>query len=64
MCKKNINMISGRVLLQTLPSKAYDTEATINHAKKLVSVFEANGIPKFVSIMSSSSFMNMNGLWL
>ncbi|KAI0735165.1 aldolase [Earliella scabrosa] len=38
--------LTGRVHAQTSPAAAYDTEATINHAKKLVSIFEANGIPK------------------
>ncbi|KAH9898396.1 aldolase [Cubamyces lactineus] len=38
--------ITGRVHAQTSPSAAYDTEATIQHAKKLVALFEANGIPK------------------
>ncbi|UKZ52974.1 hypothetical protein TrVGV298_006760 [Trichoderma virens] len=33
MCKKNIDLIQGRVLLQTLPSKAYDTQATLDHAR-------------------------------
>ncbi|KAI9063067.1 aldolase [Trametes sanguinea] len=38
--------ITGRVHAQTSPSTAYDTEATIQHAKKIVALFEANGIPK------------------
>ncbi|KAI0365251.1 aldolase [Pilatotrama ljubarskyi] len=38
--------ITGRVHAQASPSAAYDTEATIQHAKKLVALFEANGIPK------------------
>ncbi|THH19656.1 hypothetical protein EW146_g1563 [Bondarzewia mesenterica] len=38
--------LTGRVHAQTSPSIAYDTEKTIAHAKRLVSVFEANGIPK------------------
>ncbi|KAI0335268.1 aldolase [Cubamyces sp. BRFM 1775] len=38
--------ITGRVHAQTSPPTAYDTEATIQHAKKLVALFEANGIPK------------------
>lgn len=29
VCKRNIDNIIGRVLLQTVPSKAYDTEAMI-----------------------------------
>ncbi|KAI0179708.1 transaldolase [Hypoxylon sp. FL1284] len=32
MCRKNVDMIQGRCLLQTLPSKTYDTEATLSHA--------------------------------
>lgn len=39
--------LTGRVHAQASPSAAYDTEATIQHAKKLVALFEANGIPKF-----------------
>ncbi|ETW75968.1 hypothetical protein HETIRDRAFT_481526 [Heterobasidion irregulare TC 32-1] len=38
--------LTGRVHAQTSPAAAYDTEETIAHAKRLVSVFEANGIPK------------------
>ncbi|KAA1476575.1 aldolase [Dentipellis sp. KUC8613] len=38
--------LTGRVHAQTSPSAAFDTEKTIAHAKRLVSVFEANGIPK------------------
>lgn len=33
LCKKNIDAIKGRVLLQTLPSQAYDEQATIDHAR-------------------------------
>ncbi|ERT00503.1 transaldolase [Sporothrix schenckii 1099-18] len=32
MCKKVVDHISGRVLLQTSPSQAYDTAATVAHA--------------------------------
>ncbi|KAI0318079.1 aldolase [Amylostereum chailletii] len=38
--------LTGRCHAQTSPSTAFDTEKTIAHAKELVSVFEANGIPK------------------
>ena len=44
MCKKNIDMISGRVLLQTLPSKAYDTAATLAHARLYDAEFARAGI--------------------
>ncbi|PCH36836.1 aldolase [Wolfiporia cocos MD-104 SS10] len=37
--------LTGRVHAQTAPSTAYNTEATIAHAKKLVALFEVNGIP-------------------
>ncbi|KAF7791855.1 hypothetical protein EIP86_002879 [Pleurotus ostreatoroseus] len=40
--------ITGRLLVQTSPSKAYDTEGTIAHAKRLVALFESKGVPKFV----------------
>ncbi|KAJ3553040.1 hypothetical protein NM688_g3833 [Phlebia brevispora] len=38
--------LTGRVHVQTSPSKAYDTEGTIAHAKRLVAVFSSHGIPK------------------
>ncbi|KAI2640215.1 hypothetical protein GGS21DRAFT_537918 [Xylaria nigripes] len=44
MCKKNIDNIHGRVLLQTLPSKAYDTQATLDHARLYDKEFARAGI--------------------
>lgn len=44
MCKKNIPNIRGRVLLQTLPSKAYDTEATLAHARLYDREFARAGV--------------------
>ncbi|KAK5994338.1 Transaldolase [Cladobotryum mycophilum] len=44
MCKKNIDLIQGRVLLQTLPSKAYDTQATLDHARQYDGEFAKAGI--------------------
>ncbi|KAL6859450.1 aldolase [Trichoderma novae-zelandiae] len=44
MCKKNIDLIQGRVLLQTLPSKAYDTQATLDHARLYDQEFARAGI--------------------
>src|SRR6478735_10750635 len=44
MCKKNIDSIQGRVLLQTLPSKAYDTQATLDHARLYDQEFARAGI--------------------
>ncbi|KAH7123491.1 hypothetical protein B0J13DRAFT_511881 [Dactylonectria estremocensis] len=46
MCKKNIDMIQGRVLLQTLPSKAYDTQATLDHAHLYDREFARVGISR------------------
>lgn len=46
MCKKNIDSISGRVFLQTLPSKAYDTDATIRHARLYDREFQRAEIPR------------------
>ncbi|KAH9944381.1 aldolase [Epithele typhae] len=46
LAKEVYPYLTGRVHAQASPSTAYDTEATINHARKLISVFEANGIPK------------------
>lgn len=44
MCKKNIDLIQGRVLLQALPSKAYDTQATLDHARLYDQEFARAGI--------------------
>ncbi|EIM82164.1 aldolase [Stereum hirsutum FP-91666 SS1] len=38
--------LTGSVHAQTSPAFAYDTEKTVAHAKRLVSIYEANGIPK------------------
>ncbi|KAJ7255217.1 aldolase [Mycena rebaudengoi] len=38
--------ITGNVHAQTSPSAAYDTEKTIEHARKLVALFEEHGIPQ------------------
>ncbi|KAI0825130.1 aldolase [Trametes gibbosa] len=46
LAKEVFPYLTGRVHAQASPSAAYDTEATIQHAKKLVALFEANGIPK------------------
>ncbi|KZT22771.1 aldolase [Neolentinus lepideus HHB14362 ss-1] len=37
--------LKGRVHVQVAPSTAYSKEGTIQHAKKLVSLFEKHGIP-------------------
>ncbi|KAI1173107.1 hypothetical protein F4777DRAFT_463209 [Nemania sp. FL0916] len=44
LCQKNIDNIRGRVLLQTLPSKAYDTQATVDHARLYDKEFAQAGI--------------------
>ncbi|KAJ3557846.1 hypothetical protein NPX13_g9843 [Xylaria arbuscula] len=44
LCKKNIDSIRGRVLLQTIPSKAYDTLATLEHARLYDKEFTQAGI--------------------
>ncbi|KAF5380047.1 hypothetical protein D9615_006157 [Tricholomella constricta] len=38
--------LNGKVHAQTSPAFAYDTELTIAHARRLVALFEAHGIPK------------------
>lgn len=47
LAKEVFPYLTGRVHAQTSPRLAYDTEGTVTHAQKLVSLFEANGIPKF-----------------
>lgn len=46
MCKKNIDLIQGRVLLQTLPSNAYSTEKTLEHARLYDREFARVGISR------------------
>lgn len=46
MCAANINNIKGRVLLQVLPSNAYDTNKVLEHARLYAQEFESVGIPK------------------
>jgi transaldolase len=46
MCKKNIDNIRGRVLLQTLPSNAYSTEKTVEHARQYDEEFARVGISR------------------
>ncbi|KAK6380873.1 hypothetical protein LTS17_005074 [Exophiala oligosperma] len=46
MCKENIDSILGRVLVQTSPSQAYDTAATIEHAKLYDREFQQRGISR------------------
>ncbi|KAL1975411.1 hypothetical protein VTN31DRAFT_3803 [Thermomyces dupontii] len=46
MCKKNIDNIKGRVLLQVLPSNAYDGQKVLEHARLYAREFEKVGIPK------------------
>jgi len=47
LAKEVFPTLTGRVHAQTSPSTAYDTEQTVLHAKRLVSLFEANDIPRF-----------------
>ncbi|RPD70191.1 aldolase [Lentinus tigrinus ALCF2SS1-7] len=45
-CKQVFPYLTGRVHTQTSPLLAYDTEATANHARKLVALLEEHGIPR------------------
>ncbi|GJN76175.1 hypothetical protein PLIIFM63780_010214 [Purpureocillium lilacinum] len=61
MCKKNIDLIQGRVLLQTLPSKAYDTQATLDHARLYDAEFARAGIGRdryCIKIPSTGAALN------
>lgn len=46
--KEVIPYLTGRVLVQTSPSAAYDTDKTVAHAERFVQLFEAEGIPRCV----------------
>lgn len=46
MCKKVVDLVSGRVLLQTSPAQAYDIAATLAHARLYDAEFARVGIPR------------------
>lgn len=46
LCKENINNIQGRVLLQTSPFFAYDTDKVVEHARAYAAEFDKVGISK------------------
>ncbi|CAK7566307.1 MAG: hypothetical protein SEPTF4163_004247 [Sporothrix epigloea] len=46
MCKKVVDLIQGRVLLQTSPAQAYDTAATLAHARLYDVEFARVGISR------------------
>jgi transaldolase len=46
LCAQNIDNIQGRVLLQTSPFHAYDTEKVVAHARSYAREFEKVGISK------------------
>lgn len=46
MCKNNIDNIRGRVLLQVLPSNAYNGEKVIEHARMYDREFASAGISR------------------
>ncbi|KAF9003413.1 aldolase [Cyathus striatus] len=46
LAKQVFPLLTGHVHAQASPKYAYDTLQTIEHAKKLVALFEAHGIPK------------------
>ncbi|KAF4441437.1 hypothetical protein FACUT_2745 [Fusarium acutatum] len=61
LCKRNINLIKGRVLVQTSPSAAYNFKETLDHARLYVSEFEKAGIPKnryCIKIMATGPGLN------
>ncbi|KAH7882446.1 hypothetical protein F5I97DRAFT_1910352 [Phlebopus sp. FC_14] len=46
LAKQVLPYLTGRVHAQTSPSIAYDTQKTVDHARALVALFEAHGVPK------------------
>jgi transaldolase len=46
LCKRNIENITGRVLLQSSPSQAYNTDEIVAHARRYAAEFEKAGISK------------------
>ncbi|KAF5712388.1 transaldolase [Fusarium mundagurra] len=61
LCKRNINLIKGRVLVQTSPSAAYSFQETLDHARLYASEFEKAEIPKnryCIKIMATGPGLN------
>ncbi|KAF6839843.1 transaldolase b [Colletotrichum musicola] len=61
MCKKNIDSIRGRVLLQTLPSNAYKMQETLEHARLYDREFARAGIGRdryCIKIPSTNAALN------
>ncbi|RBA21739.1 hypothetical protein FPRO05_00088 [Fusarium proliferatum] len=61
LCKRNIDLIKGRVLVQTSPSAACNFQETLDHARIYVSEFEKAGIPKnryCIKIMATGPGLN------
>ena len=46
LAKRVAPYLTGRVLVQTSPSAAYDVDKTIAQAKRYIALFEAEGIPR------------------
>ncbi|CZR44904.1 uncharacterized protein FPRO_14656 [Fusarium proliferatum ET1] len=59
LCKRSIDLIKGRVLVQTSPSAVCNFQETLDHARIYVSEFEKAGIPKnryYIKIMATGVF--------
>lgn len=46
MCRKNLNSIQGRVLVQVSPSYAYDKDKVLEHARAYEKEFQKVGVPR------------------
>lgn len=46
MCQKNLDLIQGRVLVQTSPSEAYNLQKTLEHARLYDREFQRIGISR------------------
>ncbi|KAH7034675.1 putative transaldolase [Microdochium trichocladiopsis] len=58
---QNLTAISGRVLVQTLPSTANDVNATVEHARAYVAEFARAGVPRdryCIKIMATGAGVN------
>ncbi|KAH7144674.1 hypothetical protein DER46DRAFT_580597 [Fusarium sp. MPI-SDFR-AT-0072] len=61
LCRRNVDLIRGRVLVQASPSVAYDCQRTLDHARLYVSEFARAGIPKdryCIKIMATGPGLN------
>ncbi|KAJ6573382.1 hypothetical protein DFH09DRAFT_915935 [Mycena vulgaris] len=62
LCAANIGNLQGRVLLQTSPFHAYDTQKVVDHARRYAVELEKVGISKYIPLFINYSFLTRSNL--